>query len=587
MKYKTIREAAHSYIKLGFSIIPVGSDKKPLLASWKRYQTEHTTHQDAEAWLKQWPDMNIGIVTGAISGIVVVDIEAGGTTDGFPPTIATRTGGLGFHLFYKHPGYPVKNGVRIAPLTDIRGDGGYVVAPPSVSTKGPYDWLITPQDDDMAEYPAKLLESLHKDSEPKNEAPQGTGVVPVGQRNDAATRFAGSVLAALPRKLWDTAGWGALKEWNGTQTAEPLSEQELRSVFESIGAREISVRGEEPKEVSLSTFTLSNLLDEVLPEARWAVEGLIPLNGITILTGVANSYKSFLTQDLALSVANGEQFLGKFPTTPGKVLIIDEENSRWSIQDRFKCLGAGKMENLLFVHQAGLRLDKEEHVGPLMDLIEREEPMLIILDSFVRFHRGDENASRDMSWVFATIKKLVGGERAVLVIHHHRKNYFGQGEGTSSQSIRGSSDIIAAVDSHLAVDRRGSEVKVTQTKLRIREEMKPFKIALAPADATTMRFAYVGEDDTLEQELSKAVDKVIEYMFESDGEQTVKSIAEETKLAQSRVRSALKTLADGEQVSFRVGEHNTRFYSLGTPKENVEPSVEPVEDTNPETEPIF
>jgi hypothetical protein len=91
-------------------------------------------------WWTEVPDANIGIATGAVSGLVVLDVDG---EDGeaslaalerehgplpLTPTVLT---GKGRHLYFTHPGVPVPNRVRVAPGLDVRGDAGYVVAPPS------------------------------------------------------------------------------------------------------------------------------------------------------------------------------------------------------------------------------------------------------------------------------------------------------------------------------------------------------------------------------------------------------------------------------------------------------------------------
>src|SRR5262249_15398402 len=103
----------------------------------------------------QWPEANIGIATGAISGLVVLDVDPrhGGDESleqwktryghDFLTTVTSCTGGGGWHLFYTHPGQSmqIKNKVGLAPGLDIRGDGGYIVAPPSLHASGQrYAW---------------------------------------------------------------------------------------------------------------------------------------------------------------------------------------------------------------------------------------------------------------------------------------------------------------------------------------------------------------------------------------------------------------------------------------------------------------
>lgn len=122
------------------------------------------------AWWKRWPRANIGIRTGAVSGLVVVDVDpAHGGLDSLqrlqrrnaplPDTLRVETGSRGAHLYFEHPGGHIRNdaGRRLGPGLDVRGDGGYIVAPPSVHAAGRrYQWL------DKATEPAPLPDWLHQ-----------------------------------------------------------------------------------------------------------------------------------------------------------------------------------------------------------------------------------------------------------------------------------------------------------------------------------------------------------------------------------------------------------------------------------------
>lgn len=227
----------------GFSVIPIGRDKKPLI-EWKKYQKERATPDQIKMWWLHYPDANIGAVTGAVSGIVVIDIEKGGDKSGFPETITSQTGGGGFHLFYKHPGVPIKNSVRdLAPLTDVRGDGGYVVLPPSLHASGNrYQWLVSPEKGAFAELPPSLLKKLKFSVEKSVRQDFAATDVPQGKRNDAATQYIGKILHDLSPELWETAGWDGLMAWNEKNCKPPLDEKELRSVFDSIKNNEAGQR---------------------------------------------------------------------------------------------------------------------------------------------------------------------------------------------------------------------------------------------------------------------------------------------------------------------------------------------------------
>jgi hypothetical protein len=136
---ETVTKAFKKYREMGWSVIPLNKDKKPLI-KWGEFSKRIATDEEVEAWLTQFPEAQIGIVTGAISNLVVIDVEAGGDISLYPPTLTVKTGGGGYHFYYQHSEKVTKNATRIAELTDIRGDGGYVVAPPSVSSKGSYSW---------------------------------------------------------------------------------------------------------------------------------------------------------------------------------------------------------------------------------------------------------------------------------------------------------------------------------------------------------------------------------------------------------------------------------------------------------------
>lgn len=102
-------------------------------------------------WTFMWPNANIGIATGEVSGIVVLDVDPrNGGDESFaemeikfgklPDTLRSKTGGGGWHIFFRHPGSYVKC-TTIMPGLDIKGDGGYIVAPPSLHHSGNlYQW---------------------------------------------------------------------------------------------------------------------------------------------------------------------------------------------------------------------------------------------------------------------------------------------------------------------------------------------------------------------------------------------------------------------------------------------------------------
>ena len=106
-----------------------------------------------EAWWDRWPHANLGVPTGERSGLLVLDVDpASGGLESLaalerehgplPVTARARTGGGGMHVFFVYPaGEAVRNSAgKLGPGLDVRGEGGYVVVPPS-RTRGAYRWL--------------------------------------------------------------------------------------------------------------------------------------------------------------------------------------------------------------------------------------------------------------------------------------------------------------------------------------------------------------------------------------------------------------------------------------------------------------
>ena len=141
------------YAGLGWAVIPLHPNGKiPLTQHGVHDATtdEHTIRR----WWTQWSAANIGIAAGA-SGLLIVDVDA--KNDGLrnwqtfvadhninTSTVIARTGGGGWHIYYRQPDEPLGNSAsKLAPGVDTRGNGGYVVAPPSRHPSGQrYEFIL-------------------------------------------------------------------------------------------------------------------------------------------------------------------------------------------------------------------------------------------------------------------------------------------------------------------------------------------------------------------------------------------------------------------------------------------------------------
>jgi replicative DNA helicase len=273
------KQYALQYLRKGLSIIPVKSPAmvwnsqspedlvrqcKVPLVSWKEFQNRRPTEQEVESWFNQWPDANIGIVTGKISGVVVFDLDSDHAVQyaedegGFPDTPKVKTG-KGYHYYMRYPDFEVRNDVRKELDIDIRADGGYVVAPPSVHGSGnQYDWEDNSSifDIDPAPCESWMIDYLKSiTSKPttktKEKGDPKTPHNPLitrkamtedewvqllkngsaeGMRNQSATKLAGHFLA---KGLAESEVWVILSQWNNKNNP-PIDYSELRRTFDSV-----------------------------------------------------------------------------------------------------------------------------------------------------------------------------------------------------------------------------------------------------------------------------------------------------------------------------------------------------------------
>jgi hypothetical protein len=217
---------------------------------WLDYQQRLPTAREVARWFRRWPDANVAVVTGAVSGLVVLDVDVrhGGADSlaqlearygPLPRTVEAITGGGGRHLYFAHPGGVLHNKVGIRPGLDLRGDGGYVVAPPSLHPSGTrYQWKpgCSPADLSPAPMPGWLLrEAAGRDGRTGRSRTQWRELVNrgvgEGERNNTIASLAGHLLwhGVDPVVVLDL-----LLAWNATHCRPPLTDDEVARTVESI-----------------------------------------------------------------------------------------------------------------------------------------------------------------------------------------------------------------------------------------------------------------------------------------------------------------------------------------------------------------
>lgn len=185
-----------------FSVIPLSAGNKTPIKGFdlKTYQrTRRATPAEIIAWFQGEPLPNIGIVTGKMSGMFVLDCDTEEAYQdvaarGLPVTMTVKTA-RGYHLYFAYPdGLAIGNRTGLLPGCDIRGDGGYVVAPPSLHPSGiHYKWI---HDVAPAAAPGWLLDLLTM-KERRAALPKGKG----GRAGEEVRDPAAYIAAAFDREI--------------------------------------------------------------------------------------------------------------------------------------------------------------------------------------------------------------------------------------------------------------------------------------------------------------------------------------------------------------------------------------------------
>ena len=413
----TVQELAKEYVDSGWSVLPVRpEEKRPYMTNWLQYTKTRAPKAMVEGWFTNLSGAGVGVVTGRISNMVVLDVESTcpypieDLLKRYPTQMIAKSGGGGWHLFYQYPTSQsrVSNRVRIFDGADLRADGGFIVLPPTMHPSGnQYQWV---KRGPLGAFPLALLELQ---SQPKvqgegwiTEALRG---VSEGGRNDTCARLAGYF---FKKGMNADIVEALLMDWN-ERNEPPLPAHEVRTTIKSIershatGTSQFTqvqftddrsnVQEEERKKES--SFGVMRMTDYVKgyggEGVSWLVEDWLPDKSITFLVSPPESYKTWLLLDLAVSVSAGVPFLGRFQVNnPGPTMIIQQEDSHSGLTDRLALIVEQKLNALP-------RLDGDEWTVPAMP----DLPIFVHPDRQLRF--GNKKVLEELEQQIATIRPKV------------------------------------------------------------------------------------------------------------------------------------------------------------------------------------
>jgi hypothetical protein len=433
---------------LGWSVIPIQEKSKKPAFNWKEFQSKRATREQITQWWTDNPKYNVGVVTGRISDLVVIDYD---TKKGMPDAISIaksypegplqRTGGGGVQVFTKHPGYEIVNNVGIYnPDTshdvDIRADGGYVVVAPSTHPSGgKYDW-IRPPTDQLGGPPTWLVPRDEEKHTKAAKAPDWLATalsrpIPEGKRNDTLARVVGGLIRKnVPSDLIHSL----LRPWWIASHRDEPRDQYMREFDATVAS---IVRAAGPRQGATAApddglgVSWGPALSGRPPE--WVIPGLVMAGSVQAVVGSPRAGKSWLTLMAADAVAKGKPFLGR-ETKQGRVLIAHEDSLEMVTQ-RLALIG-GEHETKLH-ENIGIVTNKDESRTKFLDFktdesskisfefldmqVQRFKPSLMIFDALYRMVNLNDYAAAAPQQLDPIVRIARDHDCAILIVHHASK----------------------------------------------------------------------------------------------------------------------------------------------------------------------
>jgi hypothetical protein len=566
--------SAIEYRERGWS--PIRLKGKIPSEPWAEHQQRRMTTEEIEA--KPWRD--VGIVTGAISGIVVLDADSPEAVEelkrrGHPATPMVQTA-RGLHAYFKHPGVTLPTRVGVGEGLDLKGDGGYVAAPPTRHPSGSvYQWLISPDDSDLAELPGWILEAAAANARGSHNGPVDMAAVlegvPDGMRDTtlfrAASKLRGAdVPYAMARRVILEAAANCTPPF-----PEPVALEKVDSAYS---------RYEPNKNGSVlhATNLVSSSLDPPVyfddddtsdePEIVWFAElgepkereyliEKIGVKGYPIVAfgagGVAKSF-AMLSAGLVIASASGvDDWLGLRVKDHGYVLYMDfeldvEEQHR---RVRDLCAGMGIPVPKKIAYLSGVGISPETAFRKAVAFVKKYGAKAVIIDSMGLAMQGDmEKGKEVLAFHGRYINPLRRAGATPFIVDHEGKLQTGEKHkdkmpfGSAYKAWASRSVLQFTFEEYREKDSE-LDIRVRQTKSNFGPKIDPIGLRFTFEEKKVSMGLYDLPDEELLEEETRPVRERILTALKLEGA-TTKQLSQITGAAEGTIRNKLSELrSDG------------------------------------------